>query len=129
MYFWLFFSEGEVADLIDYLLQFPDQGAAERDPLVGPFFAVPSGLDAALEVLVFADITQNSVTPEPGYWCLIATRAGDALANHANIQLVNNRSALLQGQPSVISSNLPTAHLSVMFSGSSVYIANGLSAA
>lgn len=116
-----------MADLIDYVFQFPDQGAAGRDLIVGPYSRSKAG--GPFEILVFEDVTQNSVTPLPGFWLMIATTANDALAGHPNVQLVNNRTLYSRGQPSVISSNLPTAHIAVMFSTYGTYIPNGLSAA
>src|SRR5207245_1559950 len=75
----------------------PLSGSAQADSVVGQYF--PPGF-GAVEVLVFADVTQNSVTPLQGYW-LMVTKAGldPALQTHPNIQLVNDQTAMAAGAP------------------------------
>lgn len=68
-------------DVIGYIFQFTDLGAAERDPIVGTYIFI--------EVIVFQDTAVNSVTYLPGYWCMIKqTGTVSALLYHQNLEIV-----------------------------------------
>ncbi len=100
-------------DNIVYVFQFTSVAAALSDSVIGPLFAVP-GL-TRIEVLVYADTTVNSVTPEPGFWLMIIEAGGvrSSLYFHPNIQVcfdltqINTTNALL-------GSNLCPTHLTIV---------------
>ncbi len=114
-----------MADLIDYLFQFPNQGAAEADLLVNPFF---NNSGAPLGMLVFPNLLQNSSVAMQGFWPLVVKPApvDSALMAHQNIILINNRTAFINGLPSLLFTKIPTAALGLVFNIYGNY-ANGLS--
>jgi hypothetical protein len=114
-----------MANRFDYLLQFPDAAAAQRDSIVGPYFPAAGGT-GVLEAIVFADMTVDSVDALPGYWPMITTAATPALQSHPNIMLVIDDAAQRAGQPSVVLANIPIAHVGIMVNGFGNYVANGL---
>lgn len=118
-----------MADLYNYIFQFPDEGSAERDSVLGPYFG-SLVLPQPVEVLVWPNTLINSVTPLPGFWFMI-TKLGPldtTLENHPNIQIVNDQTLLAQasqGVVSVIKPNqtaqnpqfpLPLFHTNIVFS-------------
>ena len=112
-----------MSDQINYILQFADQGAAQRDPVVGPFLVPGFG---GLEALVYADVTQDSVNALSGYWVMVTEANLDpALLNHPNLQIANDRNAQIAGQPSVVKTNIPVANIGIVINGFGNY-ANGL---
>jgi hypothetical protein len=100
-------------DSIAYIFQFTDIAAAQADSVVGPLFNVPY-LNRQ-ELLVYADLTVNSVTPEPGFWLMIIETGGvrSNMYFHPNIQVcldlnqINTTNALL-------GSNLCPTHLGIV---------------
>jgi hypothetical protein len=88
--------------MICYILQFPDAGAAGRDS------ALTSYLPTSLPVLVFADVTVNSVTPE-GFLAMANSATVDsALLADPALMLAYDETAARAGQASIIVANIPT---------------------
>jgi hypothetical protein len=124
-----------MADIIDYILQYPNNAAALYDPVVGPFFnntvvedsdrnlinVVPLG--NAQEILMFPDLTQNSAQAASGYWVMVTTSGTNTLlAANPNLQLTNDRSLMFLGQPSVTSTKLASVtHTGIVISLCNVY--------
>lgn len=113
-------------DFITYIFQFPDRGAAGRDQILQFYFFDPQ---TAVEVLVYADVTVNSVITYPGYWFMVMKNGGldPNLYTHPNLEMVVNRTALLNGLPSLINSNIPAAHVNVTANAVGTFIQNGVS--
>lgn len=97
--------ENKLANIINYILKYPDAGAAQRDIILAPY------LSTALPVLFFQNVLLNSVTPASGYWLLVNSLTVDnALLADPNLVLAFNRSAQVNNQPSIISTTIPTAN-------------------
>lgn len=112
--------------LVDYLFEFPSLGAAQSDPVVGPYFAAFSGLSN--NVLVY-DRLVSSALPLLGYWCMISQMApiNGALINHPDLVLAINRTAQLANQQSVLRAiGVVPANLSIMLGGAGVHTLRGL---
>ncbi len=113
-----------MAELIDYIFQFPSQASAQFDTVVGPYFASPT---QGFDVLIFE---RPSALPLPNYWLMISQQMpiNSALFNHPNIALVINRSQQILGNASVLLDvSFPdTSVLSIMISGRGQHTAAGL---
>lgn len=95
-------------DLINYIFQFANFAAAQRDPIVGPHIFTVTGTPAN-EVLVWANTMINSVDELPGFWCMITKPfpIDTTFSTHLNIQIVNDQTLLAQGKGSIVLSKLP----------------------
>lgn len=104
-----------------YVFRFSDAGAAKRDPIVGPI--------GFTELLVFNDLTKDSVVSSSGFWCSIlqSGEINTVLFAHPNVQLVFNQSELgPPNNPTVILSKIPTAHIGIIVSNFGNFISAGL---
>jgi hypothetical protein len=118
-----------VGDVLEYLFQFPDQGSALQDPIIGPVMvSPPAGVLVAFDILVYPNVEAQSVTPLPGYWVMISQSGGlqNQYFNHPDLQMINDRTLLLAGQPSVVLNSIPIAHINLTVSNYGVYILDGL---
>ncbi len=111
-------------DTIFYIFQFTDVAQAESDSVVGPFMAAGG---SAQEVLVFADTTVNSVTPQSGFWVMVSSTGGvqSSLYFSSNIQLCIDINLLSTGE-GLLGSNLDTAHICIIVSNYGSFITNGI---
>lgn len=106
-------------DSICYVFYFVDQAAAQRDFII-------SALRTS-EVLVFKDLTVNSVTPYSGFWCMIVqTGINSLLFDHKHLMLAFDLNLMARQQDSVIVSAIPTAHVGIVVNAYSNFLANGL---
>ncbi len=114
-------------ELIDYILQFTSQGAAQQDQIIGPYFVQPC---QGFDVLIFDRSRIRAALPLPNYWIMISQPMpiNSALFSHPNIQLVINRSQQILGNSSVLLNNLvpDLSILSIMISGRGQHTAAGL---
>jgi hypothetical protein len=112
-----------MTDLLDYIFRFPDAGAAQRDQVVGPYFANGAGLN---EVLIYQN--GDSVDAASGYWPMvsIAGPINSALANHPNIELINNRSLQIAGAPSVVAAKFDVTATIIIANALGAYACSGL---
>ncbi len=114
-----------VGDSIAYVFQFDDIAQAQGDDIVGPFMIPGNG---AQELLVFADVTVNSVTPQSGFWLLLILKGGvqGQLYFHPNIELCFDL-ALINAGTAVIGTNVDTTHICMVVDNYSAFIQNGVS--
>lgn len=116
-----FFLVTDVApgDYIAYIFKFRDVAAAIGDPVLGSFFNPPSNI---VELLVYGDLTINSVTPNTGYWCrLILQGLMPGLLSHPNLELVID----IQLRK-VLSTAIPTTNIGIVVSNFDNFVANGI---
>lgn len=106
-------------DYIAYIFKFADVATALSDTTLGPFFVFPTRVD---EVLVYGDLTVNSITPNIGYWCrLILPGLLGGLLAHPNLELVIDISVRR-----VLSTAIPTTHIGIVVSNLDNFIVNGI---
>lgn len=109
----------QAGDYLAYIFKFTDIASALSDSILGPFFLPPSNI---VEVLVYGDLTVNSVTPNAGYWCrLIIQGLLSSLVSHPNLELVID----IQLRK-VISTAIPTTHIGIVVSNFDNFVANGI---
>ncbi len=107
-------------DVLCYIFWFPSQGAEEADTVVGPL--------KTLEVLVFGDLTVNSVTPFSGFWCMF-TQFGGGINQSLltpNLMLVIDQSLLRTSQSAIVTSVIPTEHIGIIVNAFGSYITDGI---
>ena len=116
-----------MAELIDYIFQFPSQASAQFDAVVGPYFSSPT---QGFDVLIFDRSRTLAAVPLPNYWVMVSQQMpiNSALFNHPNIALVINRSQQILGNASVLLDvSFPdTSVLAIMISGRGQHTAAGL---
>ncbi len=113
-----------VGNSIAYIFQFDDLAQTQADDIVGPIMT-PGG--SGEELLVFADVTINSVTTELGFWLLLISKGGvqGQLFFHPNIKLCFNLSLINTGN-AVIGTNIDTTHLCMVVDNFGSFIQNGI---
>ncbi len=109
-----------VTDTIAYVFRFDDVAQAESDTIIGPAMT-PGGNGE--ELLVFADVTINSVTPEPGFWLVIKTPGGvqTPLFTHPNLELCFDLNT-----SAVLSTNVDTTHICMVSDNYGPFIQDGI---
>ncbi len=114
-----------VGDTIAYVFRFDDLAQAQADSVVGPLMT-PGG--SGEELLVFGNVTANSVVPEPGYWLILKLDGGvqGNLYFHPNIELCFDVDLLISGT-AVIGTNLDTTHICMVSDNFGPFIQNGVS--
>ncbi len=112
-------------DTIAYVFRFTDIAQAQSDSVVGPIMA-PGGIGQ--ELLVYANVIANSVTPESGFWLLLLFAGGvqAPLFSHPNLKLCFDMTQINTGS-AVLSANVSTAHICMVIDNYFSFIQNGVS--
>ena len=89
-----------VPGIVYYVFEFADLATAQSDLVVGALH-----FD---EVLVFGDLTVNSVAANTGFWCVVLQINQLSLLTHPNLQVA------FDGQFVVITTKIPTDNIGIV---------------